>query len=534
MIINSNVSSLNTQRKLASTNVGLSTTMERLSSGLRINSAKDDAAGLAISDRMTAQINGLNQARRNANDGISVAQTAEGALQTSTDILQRVRTLAVQSANDTNSTSDRKALQAEVDQLLQEFDRVATTTQFNGLNLLNGNFSKTQFQVGANANQTITFGINSTKTTDMSNFNTAGTVSNTLANTMLRAQTQSTSGGTATQNGFISQTLTIRSRGVEGTVDLGANGLSAKEIATRINAAQNNTGGVTARGETYAYMALGNGTQTTTVDFTLNGVSIQAYSSNAGSDVDGLVTAINDASGKTGVVAKKVDVPGSSGTYRVELFAADGSDIKINNASVSTQQTGGGSWNTSNILTVQGAYDSNGTITAVGAAAAGTTATGGATLGGAAGQATTVGGRVFFTNDVAFTVQTSASAATNGLLNVSATGQVIGGAKDQPLSGISIATALGANKSLSVLDAALSRISSERAKLGALQNRFQMTVENLQTTAENLSASRSRIKDADFAEETSNLSRWQVLQQAGTAMLSQANQRPQSALQLLQ
>lgn len=532
MIINSNISSLNTQRKLASTNVGLSTTMERLSSGLRINSAKDDAAGLAISDRMTSQINGLNQARRNANDGISVAQTAEGALQTSTDILQRVRTLAVQSANDTNSTSDRKALQAEVDQLLQEFDRVATTTQFNGLNLLNGDFSKTQFQVGANANQTITFGINSTKTADMSNFNTAGTVSTTLANTMMRAQTQSASGGTATQNGFVSQTLTIRSRGVEGTVDLGANGLSAKEIATRINAVQNNTGGVTARGETYAYMALGTGTQTTTVDFTLNGVSIQAYSSNAGSDVDGLVTAINDASGKTGVVAKKVDLPGSSGTYRVELFAADGSDIKINNASVSTQQSGGGSWNTSNILTVQGAYDSNGTITAVGAAAAGTTATGGATLGGT-GQATTVGGRVFFTNDVAFTVQTSAAAAPNGLLNVSATGQVIGGAKDQPLSGISISTALGANKSLAVLDAALSRISSERAKLGALQNRFQMTVENLQTTAENLSASRSRIKDADFAEETSNLSRWQVLQQAGTAMLSQANQRPQAALQLL-
>ena len=296
---------------------------------------------------------------------------------------------------------------------------------------------------------------------------------------------------------------------------------------------QNNTGGVTARGETYAYMALGTGTQTTTVDFTLNGVSIQAYSSNAGSDVDGLVTAINDASGKTGVVAKKVDLPGSSGTYRVELFAADGSDIKINNASVSTQQSGGGSWNTSNILTVQGAYDSNGTITAVGATAAGATAAGAATLGGT-GQATTVGGRVFFTNDVAFTVQTTSASATDGLMNVSASGQVIGGAKDQALSGISISTALGANKSLAVLDAALSRISSERAKLGALQNRFQMTVENLQTTAENLSASRSRIKDADFAEETSNLSRWQVLQQAGTAMLSQANQRPQSALQLLQ
>ena len=143
MIINSNISSLNTQRKLAGTSNGLSTTMERLSSGLRINSAKDDAAGLSISDRMTAQINGLNQARRNSNDGISVAQTAEGAMQTSTDILQRIRVLSVQSANDTNSTSDRKALQSEVDQLLAEFDRVASTTQFNGLNLLDGSFAKT-------------------------------------------------------------------------------------------------------------------------------------------------------------------------------------------------------------------------------------------------------------------------------------------------------------------------------------------------------------------------------------------------------
>lgn len=533
MIINSNISSLNAQRKLAGTNVGLSTTMERLSSGLRINSAKDDAAGLAISDRMTSQINGLNQARRNANDGISVAQTAEGAMQTSTDILQRIRTLAVQSANDTNSSSDRLALQAEVDQLLSEFDRVATTTQFNGLNLLDGSFSKSQFQVGANANQVISFGIGSAKTTDMSNFNAAGATSTTLANTMLRAQTATASGGTGTQNGFVSQTLTIRSRTAQGTVDLTSNGLSAKEIASRINAAQTSTGGVTARAETYAFLSMGTGTQIATADFTLNGVSIQAYTSNAGSDVDGLVTAINDQSGKTGVVAQKVDTPGSTGTYRVQLFAADGRDITINQASISTQQSAGGSWNTANIMQLQGAYDSNGTITVANATAAGATAAGGATLGGTA-QASAVGGRVLFTNDVAFTLQTSAAAVTNGLLNVSATGQVIGGAKDQNLQGVSITTALGANRALSVIDASLSRISSERAKLGALQNRFQMTIENLQTSSENLSASRSRIKDADFAEETSNLSRWQVLQQAGTAMLSQANQRPQSALQLLQ
>jgi flagellin len=547
MIINSNISSLNTQRKLASTNVGLSTTMERLSSGLRINSAKDDAAGLSISDRMTAQINGLNQARRNANDGISVAQTAEGAMQTSTDILQRIRTLSVQSANDTNSTADRTALQAEVSQLLAEFDRVATTTQFNGLNLLDGSFSKTQFQVGANANQTIAFGISSSKTTDIASFETAGYANATTAGMMVASQAASdgATGGTAggTANRFYAQTLTIKSKGMSGTVDLGAtaglNGMSAKDIASRVNANATYTGGVTARAETYAFLSLSNGTQQAAVSFKLNGESIQAFSSNAGSDVDGLVTAINDASGKTGVVAQKVDNPGASGTYRVQLFAADGRDISLTEAAVSTSNAAGASWNNGNIMQLQGAYDSNGTITAVGATAAGATAAGAQTLvvgGNTAARNSTVGGRVIFNSDVAFTIETNV-ASTGGLLAVSGNGtvsQAQGGAKGSSLATVDIRTANGANKALSIVDAALARISSSRSNLGALQNRFQMTIENLQTSAENLSASRSRIRDADFAEETSNLSRWQVLQQAGTAMLSQANQRPQSALQLLQ
>lgn len=548
MIINSNISSLNTQRKLAGTNVGLSTTMERLSSGLRINSAKDDAAGLAISDRMTSQINGLNQARRNANDGISVAQTAEGALQTSTDILQRIRVLSVQSANDTNSTSDRRALQAEVNQLVAEFDRVANTTQFNGQNLLNGDFAKTQFQVGANANQTITFGIGSSKSTDMASFERSTYAD---ASTSMMAA-QAAAGDTATTAGNINrmagQNLTIRSKGQTGVVDLGGggtsggvNGLSAKEIAARVNAQSNYTGGVGARAETYAFLSLGTaGATQAAVNFKLNGQSISAYSSSTASDVDGLVTAINDASGKTGVVAQKVDVPGSAGTFRVQLFAADGSDIKIQEASVTTSNTAGATWgNASGVLTVQGAYDSNGTITAVGATAAGATTTTGLialSVGGAtANRNTTVGGRVLFTSDTSYTLETSVASTSNGLLNVgTAAGIQIGGVKGSDLAGVDITSALGANKALSVIDAALSRISSTRSNLGALQNRFQMTVENLQSTAENLSASRSRIRDADFAEETSNLSRWQVLQQAGTAMLSQANQRPQSALQLLQ
>ena len=558
MIINSNISSLNSQRKLAGTSVGLSTTMERLSSGLRINSAKDDAAGLSISDRMTSQINGLNQARRNANDGISVAQTAEGAMQTSTDILQRIRTLSVQSANDTNSTADRKALQAEVDQLVQEFDRVANTTQFNGQNLLNGDFSKTQFQVGANANQTITFGIESSKSTDMGNFALKGAVTNQSASMVAAGSAYSDSatagaaaGSSATGNNLYDQTLTLRSKGMTTTVDL-TRGLSAKDVATRINSQQNQSGGITARAETYAFMAFGTGAtlggggstgaQAGAISFSLNGTAIQASSTNMRTDLDGLVTAINDVSSKTGVSAQKVDLPGSSGSYRIQLFAADGRDIQVSNTVVSMQSAGSAS--NVGLMQIQGAYDSNGTIIGAGASDTGSSgvAVGVRSLAAATGSSalrnTVVGGRVIFTSDTAYTVETQvggggSSSATGGLLAGTA-GQMFGGDKTDTLSGVNITTALGANKALDVVDAALARISSNRSKLGALQNRFQMTVENLQTSAENLSASRSRIRDADFAEETSNLSRWQVLQQAGTAMLSQANQRPQAALQLLQ
>ena len=550
MIINSNISSLNSQRKLAGTSVGLSTTMERLSSGLRINSAKDDAAGLSISERMTSQINGLNQARRNANDGISVSQTAEGALQTSGDILQRIRTLAVQSANDTNSTADRNALQAEVSQLLSEFDRVANTTQFNGLNLLNGDFSKTQFQVGANANQTITFGLESTKTTDMGNFALKGSTS---TNSMVAAQAVyadsalGASNSTSAFNQMQTQTLTLRSKGLSTTVDVSA-GLSAKDVANRINSQQNLSGGITARAETYAFMAFGTGgtmgggtaagsnSNAGAISFNLNGTAIQATSSNMRTDLDGLVTAINDVSGATGVTAQKVDLPGSSGSYRIQLFAADGRDITIGSAAVSIQS--GGTAANASLMQLQGAYDSNGTIVAAGAVA-GTGASSNNAVGvqnlgsGTAGNRnSSVGGRVMFTNDTAYTVETSVS--SNAGIVAPGAGLTFGGAKTDTLSTVNISTALGANKALEVVDAVIARVSSTRSKLGALQNRFQMTVENLQTTAENLSASRSRIRDADFAEETSNLSRWQVLQQAGTAMLSQANQRPQAALQLLQ
>ena len=522
MVINTNVSSLTAQRNLAKTGLGLETAMARLSSGLRINSAKDDAAGLAISERMTAQVNGLNQARRNANDGISVAQTAEGALQTSGDILQRIRTLSVQSANDTNSSADRQALQAEVSQLISEFDRIATTTQFNGLNLLDGNFSKTQFQVGANANQTITFGIGSTKAVDMASFGVSGDV--TASSTMVGASAAVSDGSASNVNRFQAQDLLIKSKGMAGTVNLQAS-MSADKIAASINAQQSNTGGVTARAETYAFLTLSNSSGQMAMDFNLNGVGIQAFSSNGSTDMDGLVTSINDRSGATGVVAQKVDVPGTgnAGTYRVQLFAADGRDIKMTSVTAASG-TGGA---TSSALGLQGAYDNNGTVTTVGSLAS-FSATGSVN----GNRNSTVGGRVIIANDTAYTLTSTIGGTTGGLFAVGSTATVAG-AKTGALSTVDISTVLGSNKALGIIDAALSRVNNTRANLGALQNRFQMTIDNLQTTSDNLAASRSRIKDADFAEETATMSRWNVLQSAGTAMLAQANQGPQAAMQLL-
>ena len=520
MVINTNVSSLTAQRNLAKTGLGLETAMARLSSGLRINSAKDDAAGLAISERMTAQVNGLNQARRNANDGISVAQTAEGALQTSGDILQRIRTLSVQSANDTNSSADRQALQAEVSQLISEFDRIATTTQFNGLNLLDGNFSKTQFQVGANANQTITFGIGSTKAVDMASFGVSGDV--TASSTMVGASAAVSDGSASNVNRFLAQDLLIKSKGMAGTVNLQAS-MSADKIAASINAQQSNTGGVTARAETYAFLTLSNSSGQMAMDFNLNGVGIQAFSSNGSTDMDGLVTSINDRSGATGVVAQKVDVPGSAGNYRVQLFAADGRDIKMTSVTAASG-TGGA---TSSALGLQGAYDNNGTVTTVGSLAS-FSATGSVN----GNRNSTVGGRVIIANDTAYTLTSTIGGTTGGLFAVGSTATVAG-AKTGALSTVDISTVLGSNKALGIIDAALSRVNNTRANLGALQNRFQMTIDNLQTTSDNLAASRSRIKDADFAEETATMSRWNVLQSAGTAMLAQANQGPQAAMQLL-
>jgi flagellin len=494
--INTNIASLNSQRNLSTSQSALSTSLQRLSSGLRINSAKDDAAGLAISERFTSQVRGNNQAARNANDGISLAQTAEGGLSTAGDLLQRIRELAVQSANGSNSASDRKSIQNEVSALSSELNRVATSTQFNGQNVLDGTLTNTQFQVGANSNQTINIGVQSAKATDIGN--------NTIKPAdSASSQSQAVSG--LANNVLADDTLNISSgAGVTSQVFVKA-GDSAKAIAAAANA-NSGTSGVTAQAKTVATIS---GIQDGSVQFQLRGANSLANDANSkpvtisanvqGGDLSALAQAINAQSATTNVTATiKLD---STGAKELQLEDNTGNDIQINE----TDPTADTAMATAQIR---------------GHDLAGGTAGAGVPM---AGQAT-VGGRVEFSSDSGFSITSTGSSITGGTTVGSSLSSV---------SNIDVSTVQGANDALLTIDSALNSINSNRAALGAIQNRFASTISNLQITTENLSASRSRIQDTDFASETANLTRGQILQQAGTAMLAQANSLPNGVLSLL-
>ncbi|MDP3871046.1 MAG: flagellin [Methyloversatilis sp.] len=492
-IINTNVPSLTAQRNLNSSQSSLATSLQRLSSGLRINSAKDDAAGLAISERMTSQVRGLNQAVRNANDAISLTQTAEGAMGSITEGLQRMRELSVQAANDSNSASDRQALQQEVSQLQQEINRVASTTQFNGKNLLDGSFSGQYFQVGANANQSIGISLNNTKATNIG----ANTVS---ANGTLNAAAALAAGAGARVANTVVAAEDLTVTGSLGTAAVAVNlADTAKAVAAAVNA-QSATTGVSATAATEA--TLSGLTAAGTYTFTLfgensTGVAVSATIGNA-ADLSSLSTAINNYAATTGITAT---VSGGSVTLKSE----SGADISI------TDFAGAGN------ISLQGRNAFTNATAGAAVVLTGATAT---------TDSSTVGGTLKFSSSDAFSV-TSASAGglfTATTANASALSSV---------ASISVGTQTGANAAIDVIDAALQSINTQRASLGAIQNRVQNTISNLQTTSENVSAARSRIQDADFAMETANLTRAQILQQAGTAMLAQANSLPQNVLSLL-
>lgn len=463
--------SLNAQRNLNASQSVMQTSIQRLSSGLRINSAKDDAAGMAISEGMTSQIRGMQQAVRNANDGISLSQTAEGAMQETTQILQRMRELALQAANSTNNTDNRQSIQKEISQLQQELDRNAQNTQFNGQRILDGSFSSASFQVGANANQTISFTIGSIMSSAI-----GGVASQTGTTVSANAATDITisiAGGPATS---------INSSAGFAGPDASQDGTSAYAKAAAINAAGISGLNVTAStAGTQTVGAIG-GTAGDTYDLTLNGVAVFTNTDvAAGLSNTQLRDAINSVSSQTGVIA-------SLNGGDMTLTAADGRNITV---------TEGGTGFT--------------------AGTDGLTVTGG-----------------------------PFAAALRGNISISATDSLaIGGtvadiglsaaiAKDtNGVNVVDVTTAEGAQAAILRIDSALISVNSNRATMGALQNRFDLTIANLQNVTENLSAARSRIQDADFAAETANLTKGQILQQAGTAMLSQANSMPQSVLKLL-
>ena len=480
--INTNINSLTAQRNLGMNQASLSTSIARLSSGLRINSAKDDAAGLAISDRLNAQIKGLNQAVRNANDGISLAQTAEGALKASTDILQRVRELAVQSANATNSASDRAALQNEAAQLVAEIQRVGTSTTFNGVNLLNGSFANQTFQVGANAGETISIG-------SIVDARTSALGSNVLVadGTVTGGTLAAVGSAGAAVNAIAAETdLTVTAGGVtSGAISYALNA-GADAIATAINTGAGSLGVTATASNSTTLSGL---SAAGTVSGTINGQAYSAVISDQ-NDLSSLVSAINGVAATTGVTATFTSTSSKSS---ITLSTTDGRNI------------------------VMGDFTST--------AAGSTVSFGGVTLTQGANDSSVKTGTVSISSPKTLSVQNAAadvfaSAGTNN-------------ASFSSLAAIDLSTATGSTNALAVLDSALTQVNGGRAELGALQNRFSSTISNLQISAENQSASRSRILDADFAAETSNLSRAQVLQQAGTAMVAQANQLPQQVLALL-
>ncbi|MDH3327116.1 MAG: flagellin [Gammaproteobacteria bacterium] len=478
MKINTNISSINAQKHLNRTEKDLSTPLQRLSSGKRINSAKDDAAGLAIVARMVSQISGSNVARRNANDGISLAQVAEGALSEASNMLQRVRELAVQSLNGTNSSSDRQALQQEASQLTSELNRLSGSTEFNGQKLLDGSFGTAAFQVGANTNQTIVATTSNFQTSQYGDQRIAGEASSVATTDRVTA----------------AGSLDISGQSGSATVNYQA-GDSAKAIAAQINTVSEQTS-ITASAATSVDLQFGSA-GSYQLEITADNGSTQTVGFNlsaaGGSDaLSQAVTSFNDKSVQTGVTASVsqngtgITLTHSEGeSIQVsDTTSANAGDVTVSSNGSSQVLTAANSTQDTAVATGQVTLDSNNSFTVAGTA-----------------------------GDVAAT-----TSAASQLLSVSE---------------VDISTVNQANNTLATIDAAIARVSAQRASYGALNNRFESTVRNLENYSENLSASRSRIEDTDYAKETAELTRSLILKDAGIAMAGHANASNQLVLGLL-
>ncbi len=466
LVLNTNINSMLAQNSLTSSGSQLSTALQQLSSGLRINTAADDAAGYAIVQGMTSQINGLNQAAQNAGDGVSLTQTAQGALTEITNDLQTMRDLAVESLNATNSTQDRSDLDQEFQQLSADIDNVAKTSSFNGVNLLDGTFAGASFQIGANVGQTIT----------------VSSVSSARTSTL--GQTYSASYSTTPTAALTAGELVINGVSVGATASDGVSSanstFSAIAVANAVNSA--NIPGVTAKAsanvETGAAVTAG-ATTLAAGDLVINGVNITGAIGASTSQAD-FITAINSQSTLTGVVAS------ANGT-KITLTAADGRNITIAQAN------------------------------------------GGVNAGFTAG-----------TQEAGVTLTSNNTTAASAAIDISAggggfaTGNNTASLNSGTVSSANVLTVASSNQALNTIDAALQAVAATGAQLGAYQNRFQAAITGLNTDETNLQSARSSIQDTDYAQATSDLSKAQILQQASTAMVAQANTVPQNVLTLLQ
>ena len=465
LIINTNISALTAQRNLTRAQSGLERSIQRLSTGLRINNAADDAAGLAISDRLTAQIRGLNQAVRNANDGVSALQTADGSLNEVSNLLQRGRELAIQSANDSNSSSDRQSLNAELSNILAELDRLASTVQFNSRKLLDGTFNNAQFQIGANAFETVTFSIGSVNTTDLGAKVLVGNPMSSTGFADLAA------GQSITVNGV---SVTI---GAQTTIEGVIGAINNKSSDTAATAAKNAQTIVTDTG--FVALTTAGALQT----LTLNGVGIALSTANA-DGASTFIATVNGFTNQTGVVA-------ATNSVGVTFTRSSGGTISLSETTASVgvgdtvASTAARTFNAGFTLSV----DLSRTLTVV---------------------SSTVG------DDIGFTTAVTSTATSSKILNT-----------------ISIQNVSGANDAIQTIDYALTKMNRTRGDIGAVQNRFLSAISSLSVASENLSAARSRIQDADVAQETAELTRTQILIQAGVSVLAQANQLPSVALSLL-
>jgi flagellin len=472
LTVNTNTASIATQANLNKAGGALATSMQRLSSGLRINSAKDDAAGLQISNRLTSQINGLGQAVKNVNDGISIAQTAEGAMQASTDILQKMRTLALSSSTGSLSADDRKSNNDEYQALTSELTRISQTTTFGGQKLLDGSYGTKAIQVGANANETINLSLENVAA---SNIGSHQVKSDTIA---------------PSATGLAGGDITVTGNGESNTITYGA-GASAKDIASKLNGA---VGGLTASASTEVKLGVGASTPS---NFTLAVGNSGTVDFVGVTDLASLADQLKSNSAKLGISVNYDEVNSS-----LSVKSDSGENLVFSGADANAQ---------TNILV--GAKDGAGDFATP------------AALGGAA---LIVNGQVSLDSAKGYSLSDAGTGVTDvfGSATIASTKKTI--------SDTDVTDITNAQNALAVIDKAIGTIDSTRSNLGATQNRLTTTADNLQNIQKNSTAARSTIQDVDFASETAELTKQQTLQSASTAILSQANQLPSAVLKLLQ